>query len=78
MRTQVRPTFAIVVDGETEVWYLQMLKRNEQQLRIDIEPKLPQRKSIREQFELVMDLAGREYPNVFWLVDLDALLKEHR
>ena len=32
--------FAFVVDGDTEVWYLQMLKRNERELNINIEPKL--------------------------------------
>lgn len=38
------PTFAFVVDGETEIWYLYMLKRNEQPLKINIKPELPQKK----------------------------------
>lgn len=76
--SQVPPTFAFVVDGETEIWYLQMLKRNERQLRLNIEPKIPQRKSIEEQFNLVVDLSEREYLKVFWLIDLDAIIKESR
>jgi len=76
--SQVTPTFAFVVDGETEIWYLQMLKRNERQLRLNIEPKIPQRKSIEEQFKLVVDLSEREYLKVFWLIDLDAIIKESR
>ena len=76
--SQVPPTFAFVVDGETEIWYLQMLKRNERQLRLNIEPKIPQRKSIEEQFKLVVDLSEREYLKVFWLIDLDAIIKESR
>jgi hypothetical protein len=68
--SQVPPTFAFVVDGETEIWYLQMLKRNERQLRLNIEPKIPQRKSIEEQFKLVVDLSEREYLKVFWLIDV--------
>jgi len=76
--SQVTPTFAFVVDGETEIWYLQMLKRNERQLRLNIEPKIPQRKSIEEQFNLVVDLSEREYLKVFWLIDLDAIIKESR
>ena len=52
IRTQVKPTFAVVVDGDTEVWYLQMLKRNEKQLRIEIEPKLPQRKVLKSSMSL--------------------------
>jgi len=45
--SQVPPTFAFVVDGETEIWYLQMLKRNERQLRLNIEPGKCQQKCRR-------------------------------
>lgn len=76
--SEVTPTFAFVVDGETEIWYLQMLKRNERQLRLNIEPKIPQRKSIEEQFNLVVDLSESEYLKVFWLIDLDTIIKESR
>lgn len=78
IRNQAVPTYSFVVDGETEIWYLQMLKRNERQLKINIEPKLPQRKSIDEQYELVIDLSEREYSKVFWIVDLDTIIKESR
>lgn len=78
IRNQVVPTFSFVVDGETEIWYLQMLKRNERQLKINIEPKLPQRKSIDEQYKLVTDLSESEYSKVFWIVDLDTIIKESR
>lgn len=76
--SQVFPTYSFVVDGETEIWYLQMLKRNERQLKINIEPKLPQRKSIDEQYKLVIELSEREYSKVFWIIDLDAIIKESR
>ncbi len=76
--SQVAPAFVFVVDGETEIWYLQMLKRNERQLRLNIEPKIPQKKSIEEQFKLVVDLSEREYLKVFWLIDLDTIIKESR
>jgi hypothetical protein len=42
IRNQIVQTYSFVVDGETEIWYLQMLKRNERQLKLNIEPKLPQ------------------------------------
>ena len=76
--SKVVPTYSFVVDGETEIWYLQMLKRNERQLKINIEPKLPQRKSIDEQYKLVTELSEREYSKVFWIVDLDTIIKESR
>ena len=65
---KARETYAIVVDGETEVWYLQMLKRNERHLAINIEPKLPIRKSLSDQYEMVETLAV-DYTKVFWVVE---------
>lgn len=70
-------TFAFVVDGDTEVWYLQMFKRNERELNINIEPKLPSKKSIPEQFKMVKKLAT-DYTKVFWVVDYDVIAKETR
>lgn len=69
--------FAFVVDGDTEVWYLQMFKRNERELNINIEPKLPSKKNIPEQFKMVKDLA-EVYTKVFWIVDYDVIAKETR
>lgn len=74
---KARKTFAVVVDGETEVWYLQMLKRNERNINVSIEPKIPQRKKIKKQFENVKKLA-KIYDKVFWIIDLDVILKENR
>ncbi|MCH7408176.1 RloB family protein [Belliella sp. DSM 111904] len=78
IRIQSSPTFAFVVDGETEIWYLQMLKRNERQLRLNIKPEIPNKKSIQDQFELVENLAESEYSKVFWIIDLDTIIKESR
>jgi hypothetical protein len=70
-----KPRFAVVVDGECEVWYLQMLKRNESSIVVNIEPKIPQRKRLSEQFEKVIELS-EEYTKVFWIVDFDAIAIE--
>lgn len=70
-----KKSFGIVVDGETEVWYLQMLKRNERALNINIEPKIPQRKKLSDQFETVKMLA-EDYTKVFWIVDYDVIISE--
>lgn len=72
-----QPTFAIVVDGETEKWYFEMFKRNERHLRVKISPELPRKKSLNDQFELVNKLS-LEYTRVFWCVDLDTILKNSR
>ena len=72
-----RPSFAIVVDGETEVWYFQMLKRNEPSLQVNIEPKIPQKKKLSEQYGKVCELA-EEYLKVIWVIDLDVVIKESK
>lgn len=77
-KKQTRQAFAVVVDGETEYWYLQMLKRNEPNILFSITPKILQKKNIKQQYELVTDLSEEEYDKVFWIVDLDVLLKEER
>ncbi len=70
-----KKTYAVVVDGHTEVWYFQMLKRNEPSLSFHIDPKIPQKKSVQEQFEKVI-LFAKDYTKVFWVIDLDVIIKE--
>ena len=72
---EIKSTFAVVVDGECEVWYLQMLKRNDRSIVVNIEPKIPQRKRFSEQYENVITLS-EEYTKVFWIIDFDVILKE--
>jgi hypothetical protein len=70
-----KTTFAVVVDGDCEVWYLQMLKRNERSILINIEPKIPQRKKLSEQYKNVIELS-EEYTKVFWIIDFDVISSE--
>ena len=79
-KRQTREAFAVVVDGETEKWYLQMLVKNETNISSNIKPHIPKNKDIDEQYKLVRDLSKKEeeYDKVFWIVDLDVLLKEER
>ena len=77
-KIQTKQAFAVVVDGETEYWYLQMLKQNEPNILFDITPKILQKKNINQQYNLVIALSKDDYDKVFWIVDLDVLLKEER
>ena len=77
-KRQTQQAFAVVVDGETEYWYLQMLKRNEPNIPFNIKPQILQKKNIDQQYKLVIELSEEEYDKVFWIVDLDVLLKEER
>ncbi len=80
IKRKIKPTFAMVVEGLTEYWYLQMLKRRlqslPQNLRIDIKPEIPNKKSLDAQYNLVLDLLTREFTKVFWIIDFDVLIKE--
>lgn len=70
-------TISIIVDGETEVWYLQLLRDEEDLGDLTIKPDLPQKTGVEEQFEMVREHA-RIYNQVVWLLDLDTVLKENR
>ena len=69
--------FVIVVDGECESWYFQMLKRNKRALQIDLKPEIPQKKELSAQYGRVLDLA-KDYDKVIWIVDLDVVNNETR
>ena len=69
-----KKTYSIIVDGETEIWYFQLLKQNER-LSIDIKPELPKKKSLYDQFNTVVENA-RHYDKVFWVLDFDVVIKE--
>lgn len=70
-----KPSFAVVIDGETEFWYLQMIKRNERQIKVDIKPEIPQKKKLSDQYSKVIELS-KSYDKVYWLIDLDVILSE--
>jgi len=72
-----KDAFAIIVDGHTEVWYFQMLKRNEPSLQVNIEPKIPQKKKLSEQYGKVLEYA-EDFTKVFWIIDLDVLIAESK
>ena len=76
-KIQTKQAFAVVVDGKTEYWYLQMLIHNEPNISSNIKPQVP-KKNIDQQYKLVKKLSEEEYDKVFWIVDLDVLLKEER
>ena len=78
MKRTLKHTYAIVVDGSTERWYLDMLKRNERdKLTINISPFLSTQMSIEEQYEKVIELSENN-SKVYWIIDYDTVIKETR
>lgn len=70
-----KPRFAFIVEGECEFWYIQMLKRNEPNLRVALIPEIPQKKKLKDQFSRVKE-AALDYDKVFWIIDLDIVIDE--
>ncbi|MCK5037108.1 MAG: RloB domain-containing protein [Candidatus Sabulitectum sp.] len=73
-RRSFRKVYSIIVDGETEKWYLDLLKEHEKDRlpRIDITPEIPKKKRLADLDKLIRSNA-EEYHMVFWIVDLDAI-----
>jgi len=69
--------YAVVGDGKCEFWYVQMLKRNERMISVDLKPEIPQKKKLPDQFANVLELS-RVYDKVFWIVDYDVIVSETR
>ena len=72
-----KDVYSIVVDGETEVWYFQLLKQYESLKNVDIKPDLPKRKKLSELYGLVVNNAA-EFTKVIWVIDLDVIIKEDK
>ena len=70
-----RKSAAVIVEGQTEKWYISMLKRNERSLPINIKPELNVKKTLEKQYEYVIN-AAEDYTKVFWVVDFDTILDE--
>jgi hypothetical protein len=68
-------TVVFVVDGESEFWYIQMLKKNERWIKADLHPLIPQKKKLADQYKKAIELAN-DYDKVFWIVDFDVINKE--
>ena len=74
-KRKAKKIYSVIVDGQTEVWYLQMMKRHENLPRIDVKPELPKKKKLAEQFKTVLSNAI-DYDKVIWVLDLDTIIKE--
>ena len=71
------PTFAVVVDGDCESRYINMLRRNERAVNVHLKPEIPQKKSLSELYKKVLELASH-YDKVIWILDFDVINSESR
>ncbi len=77
-KRSTRKSYAIIVDGETEKWYLELLKKHKKLLlaNIVLKPEIPKRKSFTQTYDFVIEKSKEDYDIVFWLIDLDVILKQ--
>lgn len=68
------PSYVIVHDGDTEKWYFQLMKQ-EENIRTSIDYKIF-KGNLRAVYEKVIELFSESYTQVFWIIDFDAILKE--
>ncbi len=69
-KKQLSDSFAFVVDGDTEKWYLSLMRQHES-LPMTIKPELAEN-TLKRQYEQVIDLA-QSNSKVFWIVDYDVI-----
>ena len=67
---------AVIADGETEKWYLQLLNQ-EEDLRLPITYKLP-KGNLQEVYEVVKEQCSLPFTKVFWIIDFDVIVREER
>lgn len=72
-----RKTYSILVDGQTEKWYLDKLRTHENPIGVTIKPDLPFQKKLAEQFEAIKRNA-EIYDVSIWIVDLDVIVNNRQ
>ena len=72
-----KKVYSIIVEGETEKWYFDMMKREEALPNITIKPDLPSKRTLQTQYEMVTEHA-ESYDKVLWILDFDTILKENK
>lgn len=71
-------SIAIIVDGQTEKWYLEKVKVHyscDALKSVRLEPQLPQHKKIKELIDLAEQKANDGYKQVFLVIDFDEVIE---
>lgn len=75
-RLKQKKVYSIIVDGECEQWYLQLMKKHENLRDIRIVPELPSRKRLKDLYNLVKEKINENYDKVIWILDFDTIITE--
>lgn len=72
-------SIAVIVDGDTEKWYMELIKKHYPSSglqHLSIKPELPDKKTVKELFELAESKIMEGYLEVLLIIDLDTVLKD--
>lgn len=72
-KRKLKPNYIILVDGESEIIYLNLLKKQ----NIKVIPEIPKKKSLKDMYDLFKS-KQEEADQVFWIIDLDVVIKENK
>jgi len=68
----LNPSYIIIVDGQSEILYLNLIKT----ANIKVLPEIPKKKSLADMYALFKSKIGHS-DKIYWVVDLDVVIKEN-
>jgi hypothetical protein len=77
IKRKAKKSYLLIVDGKTEIWYLQLMKKNENLKEVRIKPELPKNKKLEELYKMVEE-GVKNFDKVIWILDLDVILKNNQ
>jgi len=72
-KRKLKPHYIILVDGQSEIVYLNLIKKQ----NIKVIPEIPKKKSLKDMYSLFKS-KQKEADKVFWIIDLDVVIKENK
>ncbi|MCS6795089.1 MAG: RloB family protein [Raineya sp.] len=75
---KIKPTYWVLVDGNTEKWYLEQLRDSELSFsNFTIEPKLSEKVSLNKKIHWIIENAY-DFDKIIWIIDFDDFLKQEQ
>lgn len=74
---KAKAAIAVVVDGPDEKWYIDQARKhycNGKARSLQVSPKFPSRKKVKDLFEAAEDESKKEYTQVVLIIDMDDIL----
>lgn len=77
-KRSLKKVYACIVDGKTEKWYIEMLRKHHREINVKFEPEFGGKRIADDISRLEELLKDNLYDKVIWIVDIDVVNKESR